>query len=38
MVNEKYTQEKQEVVGNLPMVFIAMNAKGTFGISRCNWI
>ena len=26
-----------DVVGSLPMVSIAMHAKGTFGISRCIW-
>ena len=27
----------EEVVGNLPMVSIVMQAKGTFGISKCSW-
>ena len=26
-----------DVVGSLPMVSIAVHAKGTFGISRCSW-
>ena len=26
----------EDVVGNLTMIFIAMHAKDTFGISKCN--
>ena len=27
----------EEVVGSLSMVSIVMQAKGAFGISKCNW-